>query len=62
MSTAFINHEILKWAIAREGIDISAVESFLEKYPDWEAGKALPTFNQAKGLSKKLKSHLATSF
>ncbi len=55
MSAAFINNEILKWAITRKGIDAHDVESIHEKYPDWEAGRALPTFQQAKKLAKKLK-------
>lgn len=55
MATAFVNHEMLRWAVARASMDTTAVAERLgvseDKFESWLSGEALPTFKQAQRLA-----------
>ncbi len=58
MSQAYINPEILRWAISRSNLSFEEVAEKInvkpEKFYEWVSGNALPTFNQAMMFAKKL--------
>lgn len=58
MSKALINPEVLRWAAARSGVDVSVIAEKLTTSPDrvesWLSGKELPTFRQAQRLATQL--------
>ena len=55
MATAFVNHDMLRWAVARASMDTTAVAERLgvseDKFESWLSGEALPTFKQAQRLA-----------
>lgn len=59
MNKAFISKDILSWAIKRSKLSIKELAKTTgikeEKLKSWEAGKTMPTFNQAQDLAKKLR-------
>ena len=56
---AFINGDILSWAISRSQMPIDALAQKMGKTQDvieeWEAESSQPTFNQAKKLANQLR-------
>src|ERR1700712_4923108 len=58
MNIAYINREIITWALDRQGIEPEQIANAAmpaEKIRAWADGKSLPTENQAETLANKLR-------
>jgi Zn-dependent peptidase ImmA (M78 family)/transcriptional regulator with XRE-family HTH domain len=52
MTRVAIKPEMVQWARKRAGLDVDALASRFAKLPEWEAGKAQPTFKQLQAFAQ----------